>query len=405
MLTLRVVPPRLLATRRPRAPNDLAGLYFDTLRRHWSVGDSCVAAALAAGAALVNLRTATTKPHAWLNGWGVEEDALRLGSNDPVAHVSMATRKGLHRLLNPAAYPSADNPLKNKRLFALRCVEAGLPAPESFCGPLHGLRDWVLGHDAVVAKPNYSSKGKGVTGFRRASGLWSAEGRLVTQRELDRRLAVILRSGGVVQAACDTHPDLAEISPGALPTLRVMTVLNESGEPEACDRVIRLSGGGPRAVDNFNAGNIVASLDAEGRILRGFRRVGGQVQEVTRHPTAGRDIAGWRIPQFEDAVALALRAHTVFRDGFRVVGWDVGIAASGPCLIEGNWNPGSDILALVSGRGLGDTRLGALYRHHLERASPADWRACRPIQREPNAGRAPRAAAAGVCGLHIPRVG
>jgi hypothetical protein len=395
VLTLRVIPPRLLATRRPRAPNDLAGLYFDTLRRHWSVGDSCVAAALAAGAALVNLRTATTRSQAWLNGWGVEEDALRLGANDPVAHVSMATRKGLHRLLNPGAYPSADNPLKNKRMFALRCSEAGLPAPESFLGPLHALSDWVRGHDAVVAKPNYSSKGKGVTGFRRAGGAWSTEGRLVSQDEAERRLAAILRSGGVVQAACDTHPDLAEISPGALPTLRVMTALNESGEPEACDRVIRLSGGGPRAVDNFNAGNIVASLDAEGRIRRGFRRVGGQVQEVTRHPTAGRDIAGWRIPQVEDAVQLALRAHGTFRDGFRVVGWDVGIASSGPSLIEGNWNPGSDILALVSGRGLGDTRLGEIYRHHLERAAPADWRGCRPIQRDRKTGRSRRRVARG----------
>jgi hypothetical protein len=383
MLTLRTTPPRLFAISFERSSNDLAGLYFDALWRHWSVRDRAVAAALSAGAALVNLWSARGDLRAWSHGWDADEQALLNDAQDFGAHLSMAARKGVHRLLNPGAYPLAANPLKNKRIFAARCAEAGLPAPESFYGPAEQLRPWIERRDAFVAKPNYSSKGRGVVGFRRRDGGWSCDGRALTVEALERRLLALLRDGGLLQQACDTHPALADLSPGALPTLRVMTAINEAGEPEACDRVIRLSGGGPRAVDNFNAGNIVASLDREGRILRGHRRVGRHVEEVAVHPASGSAIAGRKIPDIGEAVALAVRAHGAFRSGFRVIGWDVGVAASGPCLIEGNWNPGSDILALASGRSLGDTRLGAIYRHHLGRTTPDEWRACGPIQPEP----------------------
>jgi hypothetical protein len=49
-------------------------------------------------------------------------------------------------------------------------------------------------------------------------------------------------------------------------------------------------------------------------------------------------------------------------------------------LIEGNWNPGYNVLQLVHGRGLGELRIGALYRHHLERAPAERWTAAGPLQ-------------------------
>ena len=69
---------------------------------------------------------------------------------------------------------------------------------------------------------------------------------------------------------------------------------------------------------------------------------------------------GAAVPDLGEAIALAVRAHRAFAD-FTVIGWDVGLTCAGPVLVEGNWNPGTDILQLVSGRGLSDTRLGDLY--------------------------------------------
>ncbi len=383
MLTLRVIPPRLLFSRRSEpAERDLAAFYFDALRRHWSAGDRALALGLSAAAAIANVG-ALARGGAWINGWNAAEEALLEPSLDRRAHLSMASRKGVHRLINPGAFPLAENPLKNKRLFSARCRQAGLAVPEQFSGSAATLARWIDGLNAFLAKPNYASKGQGILGYRRDGSGWLRDGVWVSHVEALAAATEMLARGGVLQRACLAHLDLHDLSPGALPTLRVMTAIDERGRVEVCDRVIRLSAGGPRAVDNFNAGNIVAGLDEGGLVARAFRRVDGRVVEVERHPSSGAILKGRRPPDLDAALALAAGAHEAFRVGFSVIGWDVGLTETGPVLIEGNWSPGSDILALVFGRALGDTRLGALYRHHLAAVSPETWRAARPIEGEP----------------------
>jgi hypothetical protein len=385
MLTLRVIPPRLLpaagAPRRP--PNDIAGLYFDALWRSWRPADRALALALAGAGMLARLGLAFSDREAFRQGWGADEQALLLGRGGADAHLGMAARKGLHRLLNPGAYPLELNPLKNKRLFAERCRFAALAVPEEFCGPAERLGDWLAGERAVVVKPNYSSKGSGVEGFRREGGVWISAGRALAPGEAERRIARAFASGAVIQRSCAVHPELAALSPGALPTLRIVTAENETGAIEACDRMIRFSAGGPKPVDNFNAGNFVAGLDEGDRVQIAYRRDGRAIASAVLHPATGVAIEGHPVPDVAPAVALALQAHQEFREGFRVIGWDVGLTAEGPVLIEGNWNPGTDVLRLVSGESLGDSRLGAIYRFWLARLSQEDWRRSRPIQCEP----------------------
>ncbi|QZN98586.1 hypothetical protein [Chenggangzhangella methanolivorans] len=176
MLTLRVIPPRLLfAKPRGSADADLAALYFEALRRHWSASDRALALALSAAAALANL-PALGRNGAWANGWNAAEEALLEPGLDRRAHLSMAARKGVHRLINPGAFPLAQNPLKNKRLFAARCRQAGLAVPEQFDGPSDALAPWLDGLSAFLAKPNYASKGQGILGFRRERGGWLRDG-------------------------------------------------------------------------------------------------------------------------------------------------------------------------------------------------------------------------------------
>ena len=96
----------------------------------------------------------------------------------------------------------------------------------------------------------------------------------------------------------------------------------------------------------------------------------------------GVAIEGAILPDHAEARALALRAHERFRHGFTLIGWDIGLTAQGPVLIEGNWNPGTDIVQLVNGRGVSDSRLGALYRHALGDLREADWRDAWAVQRD-----------------------
>lgn len=363
MVTLRAVPRGF-----GQDGNALLGLYHGQLARHWPSGRLALAHLLSA---------------AGFGGWSHGELCLL---DDAVRRqgISMRDRKGVHRLLNPAAFPFAPNPLKNKRLFALEARTAGLPLPDGYDADGGDLDAWLEMQADIIAKPSYRSKGQGVERFVRRNGLWAGRGKDIAEADLIDRLQTLVRRDGVVQERVPTHAALAELSPGALPTLRVVTCLNEAGVPEACETALRLSAGGARPVDNFNAGNLVLAVDEAGRCGSAF--LGGGAGRPARHhthPATGATIAGTPVPDLEAAIALAERAHRHFQSGFTVIGWDVGLSARGPVLIEGNWNPGTDIIQLVTGRGLAERRLGALYRHHLAALPAQAWHKARLFDPEP----------------------
>lgn len=359
MLTVRALPLR------DRGGNALLRAYHDGLVRHWTPAQRFAGhmfAALGRG------------------GWTPAE-RLYLGDAVRGQGLSMRDRKGLHRLLNPAAFPLAANPLKNKQLFAQ--AASGLPLPDACDPDRQDLDLWLSQQDDIIAKPSYRSKGQGVERFVRDGHGWRGRARVLDANQLATHLRRVWRQGGVIQKRLPTHQALAAMSPGALPTLRVVTCLNEQGVPEICDMALRLSAGGPRPVDNFNAGNLVLAVDGAGRCGPAWRSGGKRPpSRHSHHPTTGVPIEDILLPDHAAAQALAIRAHERFRDGFTLIGWDIGLTAQGPVLIEGNWNPGTDIVQLVSGRGLADSRLGTLYRHALARLTPADWRDARVVQRD-----------------------
>jgi len=358
MLTVRALPFR----RFDAACDGLLGFYHGELARHWTGGDRLFAHLLSL---------------ARLGGWSSWERRM-LDPRIRADGLSMADRKGLHRLLNPAAFPLAANPLKNKRLFARIAARAGLPVPDSFDPHEASLARWLDNRPDIIAKPSFRSKGAGIVRYVRAADGWRAGTAPVDEASLLSKLTAIAHEG-IVQVHEATHPSLAEVSPGALPTLRVMTCLDESGEPECCGRALRLSAREDHPVDNFNAGNLVCAVDIEGRC--------GQAHHATgccdRHPITGGRIPGRAVPDLAAAIGVALAAHRIFRGGFTVIGWDIGLTVRGPVLIEGNWNPGTDVVQLVEETGIGASRLGRLYRHHLGRLTPERWRSARPVEREP----------------------
>ncbi|WP_375404184.1 sugar-transfer associated ATP-grasp domain-containing protein [uncultured Sphingomonas sp.] len=351
MLTLRALPP---ADTDPA--NALIQLYRGMLRARWGWPERGFAALLARC------------------GFGVGWSNAELSFLTPAvrdAGLSMAERKGLHRVLNSAAFPLRDNPLKNKLLFARHAALHRLPVPATFDADAGSIDELLARCAAVIVKRNYSSKGQGIAAFARGPDGWRPDDAAA--------LARASRRGAVIQERLAPHPMLADLSPGALPTMRVMTCLDEAGEPEECGVVLRLSAGGPRPVDNFNAGNLAVAVDGSGRCGRALHRRGDAAAVVGVHPTTGAAFAGRLVPGLDEATALALQAHRTLGDGWTVVGWDVGLAMGGPVLIEGNWNPGTVIPQLIGEAGVDRTRLGELYRHHLCRAPPARWATARAV--------------------------
>lgn len=381
MPTLRIVPPRLFARLRDTPHrDDLTAFYFERLWHHWGWRDRTVASILAFGDAVGNLR-ASTVAGAWSHGWDARAQAM-VGNANPAAFLGMRARKGINRLLNPAAFPLRANSLKNKHLFARRCHDLGLPVPQGFFDRADALATWMKTRRTIMVKPNFSSKGRGIVRYARRGDGWISGARSMTEDAALNEVASAIAHGAVVQEAVETHRDLAEISPGALPTLRIMTCLDETGAPESCGTVLRLSVDGDRPVDNFQLGNLAVGIDSADVCQRAYRRHEGAIEVLDTHPATGARIAGRRVPDLGAARDLAVAAHRAF-DGFTVIGWDVGLGASGPVLIEGNWNPGTDVLQMVGGQGVGATRLGRLCRHHLMRLPAERWREARPCQPDP----------------------
>jgi hypothetical protein len=172
----------------------------------------------------------------------------------------------------------------------------------------------------------------------------------------------------LIQARLVNHPDLADLTPGALSTVRLLTILNERGEPEAVNAAFRMAISKTSPVDNFHAGGIAAAVDmATGALgaATGLGR-GGDFGWHETHPLMGGRIQGRGLPHWPEAVALAISAHRLVAPRV-MVGWDIGFLPEGPCLIEGNTGPDADIHQRTELRPIGNARYGELLAWHLER--------------------------------------
>jgi hypothetical protein len=121
------------------------------------------------------------------------------------------------------------------------------------------------------------------------------------------------------------------------------------------------------AVDNFHAGGIAAAVDLATGALgagTGLGR-GGDFSWHQTHPLTGGQIKGRQLPNWQEAVALAIAAHRLVAPRI-LVGWDIGFLPSGPCLVEGNVGPDADIHQRTELQPLGNARYGALLAWHLE---------------------------------------
>jgi hypothetical protein len=198
----------------------------------------------------------------------------------------------------------------------------------------------------------------------------SSRGAEKTLEQLLAHVAAKSKDGGeyLVQPRLVNHPDIADLTPGALSTVRLLTVLDEKMEPEAVNAAFRMAISKSSPVDNFHAGGIAAAVDlATGTLGRASGLgLGGDFSWHERHPLTGGAILGRRLPDWEAAKALAVAAHRLLAPRI-VVGWDIGFLPDGPCLVEGNVGPDADIHQRAELRPIGNGRYGELLAIHLER--------------------------------------
>lgn len=262
------------------------------------------------------------------------------------------------------------SPLTDKRRFAQHCSEHGIrtvPTIAELDGAAHVAS---LPDEDLFVKRSKGRGGKGAERWDRIAPLTfsnpSGE-RLSAAALLDRLVERSKVERLIVQPRMHAHRDLLEITAGALPTVRIVTCLDEAGEPELIGAVFRMSIGPNSTVDNLHAGGIAAAVDPPSGRLSRATNLGADARLgwLSVHPDTQAPVEGRVLPLWEETKRAALSAHRAFRDRV-VIGWDVGILDDGPIVIEGNGNPDMDILQRFMPYGLKRHRFADLLAYHLE---------------------------------------
>ena len=291
------------------------------------------------------------------------------------------TKHGAYLLLAEAR--GSCSPLGDKEDFAHFCAEGQVT-----CLPvLFSIHDGELGRGALAGgtlppvdlfvKPVRGRGGKGAERWDHiGSGLYRQPGgeTLSASRLAERLRAMSLVQSYLVQERARNHPAIADLSNGALNTVRMITCLDEQEQPEIIGAVLRMAVGRNVTVDNVHAGGIAAPIDLrQGRLRRAtYMGIDSSHPWIDRHPDTGATITGRHLPNWQELCELVTRAHSAFND-WVVIGWDVAIMADGPRLVEGNSGPDIDLIQRPLRTAFGDTRLGELLALHLRRSEQA-WR-------------------------------
>jgi hypothetical protein len=211
----------------------------------------------------------------------------------------------------------------------------------------------------LFIKPTQGSGGAGAFAF----SLTSAEG---PAKSFDRLVDEIARSRGlmIVQERLQVHSSIADIALNALPTVRLITLLDENGTPEIVSSVIRLAATPAAVIDNIGAGGLSAPIEMKTGKL-GLACGGMRPGEYERHPVSVGLITGRVLPNWHEICSLAVSLHGELLGDHVLIGWDIAPTDRGPCVIEANARPSIIMAQRATRTPVGRTRMGELLEFHL----------------------------------------
>lgn len=236
--------------------------------------------------------------------------------------------------------------LADKRRFAKAAAEAQLPIAHTIADFSEGQVRWWAGNSLptvdLFAKEAQAMCGQGAMSWRWNGSGWVDEesGATYDEARLLARLAQLSKQAPyIVQQRLSNHPELRDLSPVGLCTVRVVTVRSPSDDaPRILLCAFRIPKSGDIA-DNFARGGVACSIDVQTGVLglAVLKDLHHAHLDLERHPDNGARITGRTLPCWDEVKALALRAHRCFPQ-FPSIGWDVAIADRGPLLLEANYN-------------------------------------------------------------------
>jgi hypothetical protein len=200
----------------------------------------------------------------------------------------------------------------------------------------------------LYEKPARGSQGKGIRRWRRQEdGSWTCG----STRARDRGELLALVSDAarkdihMLQPRRHNHPDLDWVRDGPISTIRITTLRPVGGgRVEYMRPVMRIPREGAW-VDNVHQGGFPAPVDVATGTIQPMRNYWGLSDGMgtALHPDTDRPVAGVVVPFWPEALELCREAQEAFASR-PSVGWDVGIDAEGPFLLEMNGMWGCDLM-------------------------------------------------------------
>jgi hypothetical protein len=323
----------------------------------------------------------------WYYIFELHEDDKRRRAREYVNRFEM--KSGLYRILRdhngglPIPVERSTAYIKDKLGFMSRCRKFGIATAPALMsvdkGKITAL-DWSgsgLPEIDLFVKPLRGQNGKNATrwDYLGAGKYRRNDGKHATASEvLDGLRETSHHKALLVQPRLMNHREIADLGNGTLATIRVMSCRNEQGEFEVTNAVFRMAQNSTVVVDNFHRGGIAANIDIlTGELGSATCGAWGSTVDgwYEQHRETRAQILHRRLPCWPELIDLVRHAHgSAFSDQV-VIGWDVALLDSGPCMIAINKAPDLDMIQRIGSTAVGNERLGKLLAFNLRRTVEA----------------------------------
>jgi hypothetical protein len=213
----------------------------------------------------------------------------------------------------------------------------------------------------LLLKPRQSKGSRGIEVIRYSGGKYLCENGATL--DLDGVIALIARRSKdapiLVQPLIKNHPGLADLADQALMRMRVITCLDQGGNPVLTHAVLsnlcKLETSWPTDIE------LGAAVDLESGALGLMTgdKADMWLDWSEDHPITHARVLGRVVPCWDEVRSIALAAHAACRDR-ALVGWDIAVGEDGAVLLEGNSYPDVDFLQRSHQCAAGDSPLGPL---------------------------------------------
>ena len=232
--------------------------------------------------------------------------------------------------------------------------------PETFAGLLRQTSDYPL-----FFKPNGSYQSLGAAAVEgidvRNDKLVMADASTVDVASFVDSVSRYAEDGYIVQKRLQPHSSLKAICGDNLSTVRALVILTANG-PRLLRAAWKLPSQHNIADNYWRPGNMMASIDPDtGRALRLVSGFGIRLQEFDREPATSRRVTEMIVPDWAQLRNLSLAATSALGH-LRLVGWDIGITAKGPVIVEANATPDFGLHQIAEGQGMLSNEFTAFVR-------------------------------------------